>query len=104
MPKVPRDIAEVAAALYLLIDENGKNDRLLGHLSIITYFFFQNYDRDGGEGIFFQLDEWISLLAERNEGKNPYVVDMANNYGDTIEDYPEVKQAIRTLEQDRLVK
>lgn len=82
MAKMDHDLARVAAAIYQMIDENRENDELLNRLSVITYYLFQHDDSEGqGEGAFFNLDEWIDLLSENNEGNNPHVIGMAADYG-----------------------
>lgn len=104
MARMNKELAKVAAVLYQLIDENREDDKMLTKLSVITYYMFQHHDAWGeGEGAFFELDEWISLLAEKNEGKNPDVVEMANNYGAGIlQDSPEVAEALEGLRKGNM--
>lgn len=99
MAKMNKELASVAAVLYELIDENRENDEMLNKLAIITYYFFQHHDvLTEGEGAFFELDEWISLLVEKNAGKNPDVAEMADGYGAGIlQDSPEMVDALSTM-------
>jgi hypothetical protein len=96
MAKMDKELAKVAAVLYQLIDENREDDKMLTKLSVITYYFFQYHDAwSEGEGAFFELDEWISLLHSRNE---PSVTKMANEYGDGIlGTFTEVADALKKL-------
>jgi iron-sulfur cluster repair protein YtfE (RIC family) len=98
MAKMDKELAKVAAVLYQLIDENREDDKMLTKLSVITYYFFQYHDAwSEGEGAFFELDEWISLLHSRNE---PSVTKMANQAGkDVLVGFPEVARELNKMTQ-----
>ncbi len=103
MATVPKHLAEKAAALYIMMDENRQSDRMLLQLVIPTRFIATNEDPSGRDGVFSALDIWAGLLIDVNADGNDDSVEKADRHAAMIlATFPEVAVARQRLLKRRI--